>query len=592
MRNQLNIIAASVAVALSGSANAGALGAANEIFVGGATAPQNFFREDIVQRICDPAAAPVQVFVDGYGALPDETPGGNILLAKDQMVMHCTARTTFTGAAASLNGKDIAIYKYNGGSATGVAPVADPANASAGDITYLDASVGGCTAVLNSSSANAWPIGATANTYQLYTCPASLEKTQVPDAGISDVEPTLFTGPLALDFGTEPTGVASKPTQGFINKGNLNIKPGPGGIFGVAVSLPMYNELIKDQVAAGLLPSDCNPASSTQAHRDTIACMPSVPTGVVRNVASGSVTSWANVDFYGQKLDPTQVPQGNAVHVCKRTNGSGTHAQFSVHYLGTNCTSSSQITFKEQNNGVAVANALAGVYANSGSSDMSDCMSALGNGLGFDGDFHSGTPSVPVLPPNNAANGTNGDSTVVPGTNLPHIAIPGDPLGRYYDANTKAYAMGYNSLENNGGLTFDYRFVKIDFAAPTLQDAISGKYKDVYYLSYQNRVAGGKSDLRTGSIRTAPASAAQVAVADAYFSIWNATAAAAVNQVNKGLTVNPDGIANNGDEWETGFVTPLKNVAAKYTPGVPATPFTRQNPTGGADSCQELGLVR
>jgi hypothetical protein len=152
--------------------------------------------------------------------------------------------------------------------------------------------------------------------------------------------------------------------------------------------------------------------------------------------------------------------------------------------------------------------------------------------------------------------------------------------------------MGYNSLENNGGLTFDYRFVKIDFAAPTLQDAISGKYKDVYYLSYQNRVAGGKSDLRTGSIRTVPASAAKIAVADAYFSIWNATAAAAVNQVNKGLTVDPDGIAGNGDEWETGFVTPLPGVAAKYTPGVPATPFTRQNPNGGADSCQELGSVR
>lgn len=585
MRTHLNLVAASVALAVSGGANAGALGAANEIFVGGATAPQNFFREDIVQRICDPAAAPVQVFVDNVAVLPGENPGDDILNAGDQMVVRCTARATFAGAAAALAGEDIAIYKYNGGSATGVAPVADPANASAGDMQYLDASVGACNAMLNTSNANAWPIGNTADTYELYECPnAALLKTQVPDAGISDVEPTLFVGPLALDFGDEPLGVAAKPTQAFADKGNLNVKPGPAGIFGIAVSLPMYNELIDDQVTAGMLPASCATGVSTQAHRDSLTCMPSLPTGVVRNVLAGQVTSWDQADIYGQKLNPALVPEGNNVHVCKRTNGSGTHAQVSVHYLGTNCTSSSNIAMAEQNNGLsASAFGFVGVYANSGSSDMNDCLDALGNGQGFNGDFAS-------LPP--VVGDPKGDSTVVPGTLLSSNAPVPDPRGYTYQTEVKAYGMGYNSLENNTSLSFDYRFVKIDGVAPTLENAVKGTYTDVYYLSYQNRVVGGNPDLQTGGIRTVAANATDVAVAKAYFSTWNATSANAVAQVNKGLTVNPDGIANNGDEWETGFVTPLIGASSVYTPGVPATPFARQNGVGSADSCQELGLVR
>lgn len=587
MRNQLNIVAASVALAVSGGANAGALGAAHEIFVGGATAPQNFYREDIVQRICDPSAAAVQVFTDGIGVLPEETPGGNILETKDQQVVRCTARSNFTGAAADLNGQDIAIYKFNGGSATGVAPVAAPDAADPGTMQYLDATLTGpdaCTAVTNSQGNNAWPIGSTSNTYELYECPSqALLKTQKPDAGISDVEPTLFTGPLALDFGTEPTGVDPRPTQPFVDKGNLNIKPGPGLVYGVGVSLPMYNELIRLQSANGMLPADC--ATGTAGEKAALRCMPTIPSAVVRDVSAGNITSWADVDFFGDKLNPANVPEGNNVHFCKRTNGSGTHAQFSVHYQGTNCTSTSNQATAEQNDGFSSASfGFVGVYGNSGSSDMNDCLDALGNGKGFNGDFSS-------LPPTPAG---GGDSTVVMGTDLPAITNPNDPLGRPYNTEIKAYGMGYNSLEKNNSLSFDYRFVKVDGVAPTLENAINNTYKDVYYLSFQNRVAGGVPDLRTGSIRGS-VSPANVDVAAAYFSTWNAITPAAVNVVNKGLVVDPDnadGAPNvDGDEWETGFVTPIAGASSAFTSGTPATPWTRQNPAGGADSCQDMSLV-
>ena len=204
-------------------------------------------------------------------------------------------------------------------------------------------------------------------------------------------------------------------------------------------------------------------------------------------------------------------------------------------------------------------------------------------GAGFDGDFDG-------LPPENFA-GT-GDSTVVPGSALPAIAIPGDPLGRSYNQTTSAFAMGYNSTENNTSLSFDYRFIKINGVAPTIQNAVTGEYTDVYYLSYQHRVAGGQADLQTGGIRTSAATAAQIAVADAYFDVYNNVAAAAISKVNEGFEVDPDGVAGSGDEWQGGFVTPTAGAAMAYTVGVPETAFARQNAGGEADSCQSLSFVK
>jgi len=596
MRNihKLNFLAASVAVAVSGSVHAGELGAANEIFVGGATAPQNFMREDLLLRVCGNATTP-KVFVDKVTVLPSTTPGGNILNAGDHAVVHCTADSTMPGA---LQNADIAVYKYNGGSATGVAPVVDPAASDPGVKTYLDASLATCVAETGGiGGANSWPIGSTSDTYELYVCDSSHIKTQAPDAGISDVEPTLFAGTLALDFGTEPFGVAQRPTSAFEDQGNLVIKPGPGLIFGTAVTLPMYDELLKDQQAAGMLP-DC-PANPTRAQKDSIACMPSLPSAAIRSVFTGQVTSWAQLAPYGQAMDTSTTSEGNNVHICKRTNGSGTHAQFSVNFMKTNCSATNNFSMLEQNDGISYAPAgFVGVYANSGSSDMDDCLRALGDGNGFDGDFDG-------LPQDTVANFGTGDSSVVPGALLDpsagviQTAGGNHPLGLTY-ANLDgsgvpqpftAFGMGYNSMEKNTALTKAYRFVKVDGAAPTLEDAVAGDYRDIYYLSYQHRVVGGSADLQTGDIRTVAATQDQIDVADAYFSIWNATAPAAITAVNAGLIVDPDGISGTGDEWQGGYLSPIAGSDFAYS-GNPATPWARQDGAGGADSCQDLGLVR
>ncbi|MCB1743287.1 MAG: hypothetical protein KDK91_23125 [Gammaproteobacteria bacterium] len=586
MNFKLKVLSASVAFALANTASAGLLGAANEIFVGGATAPQTFFREDILLRVCD---GKPQVFADEIETAPSSPAATTVLKVGDHVVVRCTTKTGFANPA--LDGQDIAIYKFNGGSATGVAPVVD-----ATPISILDATLSGpsaCTPVAGGtgSLANEYPIGTSGRVYELYVCSdASLVKAQIPDAGISDVEPTLFKGALALNFGVEPRGVSAKPDAPFVDRGNLQLKAGPGLTFGTAVTIPMYDELQDDQAAAGMLP-DCPPLgaggtdlATRDPARDTIACMPSLPSPLIRSVFLGQITSWADFMPYGLELDPTRVAKGNDVHVCKRTNGSGTHAQFSVNFLGTNCRSVSNLAMVEQNDGLSSSLfGVVGVYGNSGSSDMSDCLDALATGKGFDGDFDG-------LPPESFP-GT-GDSTVVPGEDLAATAIPGDPLGRGYNDKTEAYAMGYQSLENNPDLAFSYRFVKVDGVAPTLDNVVAGTYKDVYYLTYQNRVAGGSADLKTGAVRTSAPSAAQVAVANAYFETWNSTAAAAITAVNALLAVDPDGTPGNGDEWETGFVTPTAGASLEYTSGIPETAFARQTLSGAPDSCQDLGLVR
>ena len=602
---KLKAVVAGVSVALANTAVASNLGDEllassgvdnlTEILIGGATAPENFLREDVVLRICDSGSAgPVQVYVDTVATTPSTTSASPILDQDTYFVVRCTA----AGTGTALDGAEVAVYKVNGGSATGVAPVAD-----ATGLDFMDAGTanGECAAVTGGiGGANAWPInGSLVDTYELYECGDDEVVTQIPDAGVSDVEPAVFVGELGLGFGPEATGDGRVAFQPFVDQGNLDVKPGPGLVFGVGVSIELYDELQEDQFAAGQLDDQAACAAlvggsivgAARALRDQEVCMPSVPKQFISTVMSGSLVDWDDITAYGNALDTSRVNAGDVVHICRRTSGSGTHAQFSIEHLGTNCTSSSQKTVPTNNDGNGGSffgfNSLA-VYANRGSSDMNDCLDALGNGLGFDGDFDG-------LPQSSFFN--TGDSSVVPGSALPAAGVMevGTPavahgFGQTYNNGGvpyTAYGMGYNSTENNTDFAFDYRFVKIDGAAPTLEDTVAGYYKDIYYLSYQSRVSGTDVATLPGGIRDTADHASEQAEVNAFFSIWNATDPAAIGAVNEGFVHDPDGIAASGDEWQGGFLSGLAGASSVYT-GVAATPWARQTATGAADSCQEL----
>lgn len=596
MRNRIiGALGTAAAVFAAGNASAGALGAPNEIFIGGATAVQETFNLDVLLRFCeydgnvndaDGVITP-QIFVDSFSVLPgggDGSAATPSLRHGSEQVIHCNFKASLGG---NLAGAQVAVYKYNGGSGTGVAPVANPVTAPAADQGYMDASISACPQVVPTSNpgpSNTFLSVDGATRFKLYDCP-STRVTQAPDGGISDVEPKLFVGQLATGFGNSVPGISpDKPQNDFVDIGNLIVKAGPGIVFGVIVTTAFYDELVNDQQAAGLLP-DC-PSSPTRAERDGLDCMPSLPAPLVTSVFTGEISNWTTRAIYGQALSPPAFanappgsptyqrgPDGAKVNICRRTAGSGTNAQFQVEYLRTNCinASPSQRTFA---NNVPQVVAAPQVYENEGSSQLDACMNALQSGTGYNGGFTNGITNFPTAP--TPLNG--GTSSVV-------------PLGR------TAYGIGYNSLERNSALTQGYRFVKIDGVAPTLEQAYLGNYRDVYYLSYQNRVLPGTStpDPRLGAIRTVAADASEIAVHQEFFALWNSPTASAVDAVNDGLVVNPDGIANNGDEWQGGLLSPSKSAPAVFSGGPtgndPRTPWARETSAGVADSCQGLSYV-
>ncbi len=588
IRKLLGALGTSVAVLAAGNASAGALGAANEIFIGGATAVQETFNMDLLVRFCDfdnntndaDGIILPQVFVDTFSTLPGAGNGAAAtptLRHGTEQVVHCTFRASTGG---TLAGATVAVYKFNGGSGTGVAPVADPVGAPAADQGYIDASVAACPQVIPTSNpgiGNSFLAVDGALRFRLYDCP-STRVTQAPDGGISDVEPKLFVGQLATGFGLSPPGISpDKPQNDFVDIGNLIVKSGPGIVFGVGVSTSFYDELTNDQQAAGLLPA-CPPAP-TRAQRDSLLCMPSLPSPLVTSVFTGDISSWSTVAPYGQTLsppafvsvaNPNRGADGAKVNICRRTAGSGTNAQFQVEYLRTNCINGSPSQRTLANN-VPQAVAAPQVYENEGSSQVDLCMNALQAGTGYNGGFTNGLTTYPSAP--TPLNG--GTSSVVPN-------------GR------TAYGIAYNSLERNAALTNGYRFVKIDGVPPTLEEAHKGNYRDIYYLSYQNRVLPGTDtpDPRTGAIRTVAADAAEIQIQKEFFALWNSPNAAAVDAVNDGLIVNPDGVAANGDEWQGGLLSPSRTAPQVFAGGPtgndPRTPWARETSGGVADSCQHL----
>jgi hypothetical protein len=299
--------------------------------------------------------------------------------------------------------------------------------------------------------------------------------------------------------------------------------------------------------------------------------MPSFPTAMVQSLYSGEISNWTTRSIYGQILNPAAagVNQGNKVNLCRRTAGSGTHAQFMVNFFRTNCINGTP-TIRTFANNVPPPVPAPQVYENEGSSGVDSCLAALANGSGFNGGFPNGLDVFPAAPSG------SGNSSVVP-------------------RNRTAFALGYNSLERNASLNRPFRFMKIDGFAPTLENAFNNLYHDVYYLSYQNRVdANGDPDMRLGAIRTVAPTAAQRAVLKSFFATWNSPSPAAVDAVNDGLIVNPDGIANNGDEWQGGLLQPSRQAPQVFSAGPdplkndPRTPWARETPSGAADSCQEL----
>jgi hypothetical protein len=182
--------------------------------------------------------------------------------------------------------------------------------------------------------------------YTEYECTNPTPDHEIPDAGISDVEPRFFLNlyhlaPEAVDV--------------------LSVHNANAFIFGVPVSVGL-----RDALQAARFPKDdaCNPASSRYAELvefnhgtrikrgETESCMPSLTRPQIAGIFAGVITDWGQIvnqkgyalaakdPRTGQIASPPGVrpPSDERVYVCRRVNTSGTQAAFEMFFLNQRCT--------------------------------------------------------------------------------------------------------------------------------------------------------------------------------------------------------------------------------------------------------------
>jgi hypothetical protein len=217
--------------------------------------------------------------------------------------MMCEANGTDSAPIAT--GTKVVFYKNsNGGSSRGVNPVADSTN-----VTFVN--LGSLTQAQYTTSCTITTTASTADfaDYKNYACGSNLTTVnQVPDAGISDVEPSLL---------------------GWVSgvNGALDTFAGPQLLFGVPVSKNFRDALQTAQ--SSTLPANC-------VGKDSEACMPSLTSAQVAALYTGGVATVAR--FSDDSGNVLATPAGgSAVQICRRKNGSGTLAGTRAFFLNEGC---------------------------------------------------------------------------------------------------------------------------------------------------------------------------------------------------------------------------------------------------------------
>jgi hypothetical protein len=273
--------------------------------------------------------------------------------------------------------------------------------------------------------------------YTEFNCMNPTPDRQVPDVGISDVEPRFFLDAyrLAADSVDE------------LSAHNAN-----AFIFGVPVSLAL-----RDALQATRFPKSdgCNPANRHYADVEVIhglrvrrgeteACMPSLSRTQLASIFSGSVTDWGEIVNYqgfalttrnGQTHKITappgvRPPSDDRVYVCRRVPTSGTQAAFEMFFLNGRCTAGTASFVASGDN----------VFQGSVTSDVQSCLNQL--------------------------------------------------------SDRNIWAVGIMTTESVESATDRWRFIKMDGVAPTLLNAFNGRWPFFVEQSYQWRNERSEQPLR------------------------------------------------------------------------------------------------
>jgi hypothetical protein len=336
------------------------------------------------------------------------------------------------------------------------------------------------------------------------------------DAGISDVNPEMFRG------ANTPAGFA--PVNPADVAANLIVRPVAAQVFGIPVTKLLRDALQDAEIKLGKLPNTCAPGNETEA------CMPSLSKAQVTSILAGRVGFWNDVyvddngtqtslvDFVNAAYRPTDT----TVHICRRVDGSGTQAQANANFLGHPCVSTASLPAEVDD----VANGPR-AFLNSGSGDVEKCLADLNDG--------TNTATAPVV-------NTDGRT---------------------------AWAVGVQGTEKNPTNSKNYRFIKIDGVAPTLENVWNGKYFDWAELTVQYP----KTGLSANKIALVEHIAAQAA---------NPAAVAALNTSTANHTWGQAGylaLSTNGHTMDNVFST-----------GNPVLGYTHAPGTSSLDNCRAPAL--
>lgn len=322
-----------------------------------------------------------------------------------------TFKAGIAGITAGTNG---VLYEMGkGGSLMGIIPVATASATNAGLSATQILNLNTCTSTGTVDSKS----GGT-----LWTCTGSTNA--VPDAGVADVEPAMFTG-INL-----PAGAPS-------------VTPAMTGALSITSSLAQPMAIIT---------TTNNTAVTSLTKAEVTALM------------DGLSTDWSYIS--------SATPAAGPVTVCRRVAGSGTQATINDFFFGFPC-SSSYITpaAHEVLPNPGTLNTNYTVIENSSSGALAACMTAVQNGTaaGYTIDITSGAISTAAA-----------DAT--------HVVLPagGRAIG-LMGLDRQPGAITNAGINGATGITETYKFVGIDGVAASVENATTGAYDIWVGNSWQSR---------------------------------------------------------------------------------------------------------
>ena len=462
---KLKALFAACALAVAGQASATALVAGTDpvqtqMFVSGSSALQ-FMIGQTVDSLLDPTT--VTVYWDGsstgkasgssYRAYFGKVSPATVVAYPSLVDLTSTTPAGCVAAANSTNTCDginaLILETGSGGSIMGVTPVTRGAVVKSLNLTP--------TSCMTSVPAKVF------GGHTVVTCYGTADTTRVPDFGISDVEPAMLQVTANMPSGTLFDGTSYTMTTAEAT--NLNSYAAIGQTMGVVISNV----------------GTTAPTTVTSLTKAQIA-----------GLLSGLVTDW-------HIIDPTVTTKTKTIVVCRRQNGSGTHATLIARVLGQPC-SSSGLAAAAQTNTVAKTTGKTGasvigtatpapagsyvVIENSSSGVLAACMNAAVNGTGIDAT--TGNPNYIDLTSGTIAPAANTVASPIPARG---IALPAGNI-----------AIGEMGLDYSFVAGTDlFSFASVDGIAPTTVNAAQGLYDIVTETTFNENAANMLTTLAPGT---------------------------------------------------------------------------------------------